>query len=312
MLGTIAITDDGWYNFLRQQDNLHEVNFWTPSARRVFHGEPFSPFLFKLKSPKNAICGYGFFARYTTLPDWLAWDSFGQGNGCQTLQEMRDRIDRIRERIRYTGSNHMREIGCILIVEPIFFPPDNWVHEPKDWPIRTQSYKRYDLKKSEGARIWNECLARSPLGNHSLVVDRDAKIETQARYGSPITVQPRLGQGTFRVAVLDAYERACAITYEHSLPALEAGHIRPYRDKGPHDVRNGLLLRADLHRLFDQGYMTVTPDLHIEISPRLREDYKNGHTYYPLHGHSIHTPRAFTEAPAPEFLTWHNEKVFLS
>jgi hypothetical protein len=47
----------------------------------------------------------------------------------------------------------------------------------------------------------------------------------------------------------DAYGRACAVTQEHSLPALEASHIQPYAKDGPHDVRNGVLLRADLHRL---------------------------------------------------------------
>ena len=61
----------------------------------------------------------------------------------------------------------------------------------------------------------------------------------------------------FRVAVMDAYARACAVTHEHSLPALEASHIQPYAKNGPHDVRNGILLRADLHRLFDQGYVTT-------------------------------------------------------
>jgi putative restriction endonuclease len=74
-------------------------------------------------------------------------------------------------------------------------------------------------------------------------------------------VRPRLGQGTFRIATIQAYERACAVTGEHSLPALEAAHIRPFAEGGTHDVSNGLLLRADLHRLFDRGYVTVTPKL---------------------------------------------------
>ena len=89
-------------------------------------------------------------------------------------------------------------------------------------------------------------------------------------------VRPRLGQGTFRVAVTDAYSRACAVTGEHSLPVLEAAHIRPYALTGPHDINNGLLLRADLHRLFDLGYLTVTPDHALHVSERLKADYDNG------------------------------------
>ena len=108
--------------------------------------------------------------------------------------------------------------------------------------------------------------------------------EDSPRYGTPQLIQPRLGQGIFRVAVMDAYSRACAVTQEHSLPALEASHIQPYAKDGPHDVRNGVLLRADLHRLFDQGYVTITPEHRLEVSPRLKEDYQNGRSYYPLHG----------------------------
>jgi predicted restriction endonuclease len=79
---------------------------------------------------------------------------------------------------------------------------------------------------------------------------------------------------------------------------------------GPHDVRNGVLLRADLHRLFDQGYVTITPEYRLEVSPRLKEDYQNGRSYYPLHGSSMCLPAAAPEAPSADFLRWHNERVY--
>jgi HNH endonuclease len=63
-------------------------------------------------------------------------------------------------------------------------------------------------------------------------------------------VKPRLGQSSFRVLVTDAYKRRCAITGENTLVALEAAHIVPYSKDGSHEIRNGLLLRADFHRLF--------------------------------------------------------------
>ena len=50
---------------------------------------------------------------------------------------------------------------------------------------------------------------------------------------------------------MNAYARSCAVTTEHSLPVLEASHIRPHADKGPHDVANGLLLRTDFHPPMD-------------------------------------------------------------
>lgn len=75
------------------------------------------------------------------------------------------------------------------------------------------------------------------------------------RYGAEYLMRARLGQGAFRVMVSDAYQRRCAVTGERTLPFLEAAHIRPYTEEGPRVISNGLLLRSDLHTLFDRGYM---------------------------------------------------------
>jgi putative restriction endonuclease len=304
LYGSIAITDSGWYETLKDL-NLEEVNFWTPSPRRAFRGEQYSPFLFKLHAPASAICGFGYFAQYSRLPDWLAWDAFGIGNGCRTFDEMQQRIFSIRVRLGYKDPSSIPEIGCILIVQPTFFSQSDWISAPSDWPPQTQTSKRYDLTKGEGERVWLECLERA---------GRQEKLEAaeaSARYGEPVLIKPRLGQGTFRVVVTEAYERACAVTGEHSLPVLEAAHIKPFAESGPNEVRNGLLLRADLHRLFDKGYITITPDFHLEVSPRLRYDFQNGRTYYPLQGTRLRVPRRDTEKPDPVLLKWHNETKYL-
>lgn len=67
LIGAIAPTDFGWYDFLNRRGSWNEVNFWTPSIHFAFQAEEFSPFLFKLKAPHNAICGFGYFARYSPL-----------------------------------------------------------------------------------------------------------------------------------------------------------------------------------------------------------------------------------------------------
>jgi putative restriction endonuclease len=136
--------------------------------------------------------------------------------------------------------------------------------------------------------------------------------DPSGRYGVPRLVAPRLGQGAFRVAVTEAYGRACAVTGEHSLPALDAAHILPFDREGPHEVTNGLLLRADLHRLFDRGYVTVTTDGVLRVSARLRKDFANGRTYYPLDGAKLTLPKASEDRPDPTFLRWHSEVHFLN
>ena len=121
---------------------------------------------------------------------------------------------------------------------------------------------------------------------------------------------PRLGQGAFRALVTDVYERRCAVTRERTLPVLEAAHIRPYGEGGEHRVDNGLLLRRDLHTLFDRGYLTVSPDYHLEVSRTIREEFENGRDDYALHGRELLIPRKLAERPSAEFLRWHNEIVF--
>lgn len=310
MVGTIAITDEGWYSFCAEHPDVTELNFWTPSARRSFRAPPFSPFLFKLRAPYNAICGFAYFVQFSTLPDWLAWESFGLGNGCFSLQEMQSRISSIRTRIRYEESTGSDEIGCIQLISPIFFSRDRWIPQPTDWKPRTQTPVKFDLAIGEGRRVWESCLARVAAFQASTPPAFPPSVADVARYGDPRLVQPRLGQATFRIAVLDAYGRACAVTGEHSLPAIEAAHIRSYAQDGPHEIRNGLLLRADLHRLFDTGYITVTPELHLEVSSRLREEYKNGRSYYPLHGSRLEVPNIEMHRPEKQFLEWHNQRVF--
>jgi hypothetical protein len=71
-----------------------------------------------------------------------------------------------------------------------------------------------------------------------------------------------------------------------------------------------LLLRSDIHTLFDQGYVTVTPDQHFEVSRRLKEDWSNGREYYALHGRRIRVPRRAEAKPGEAYLQWHAENVF--
>jgi putative restriction endonuclease len=171
----------------------------------------------------------------------------------------------------------------------------------------------YDLTAGEGRRMWEACLER--VESHRVAVAAEpeaplALVTEGPRYGSPQLVLPRLGQGTFRVAVTQAYERACAVTHEHSLPVLEAAHIRSWGDGGPHRVSNGLLLRADVHRLFDAGYVTVTPEMRFVVSRRLRDEFENGKVYYAADGQIIAAPRSAADRPDPDCLRWHNDHVF--
>jgi len=214
-------------------------------------------------------------------------------------------------------------IGCLIISQPIFFQEPDWVDPPSDWPrTGVQQGKGYDLSKGEGLRIYDECRNRAARYPEAIPPGAGASIHSgrgpsEERFGSPHLVMPRLGQGGFRVAVTDAYGRSCAISTEHSLPVLEAAHIRPFAEGGPHEVRNGILLRADIHRLFDRGLVAVTPEYRFVVSGRLMADYQNGRVYYELQHRveqsgKIHLPGDDALRPAPDLLRWHFEKKFVA
>lgn len=109
----------------------------------------------------------------------------------------------------------------------------------------------------------------------------------------------------------DVYQRRCAVTGERTLPILDAAHIRPYGQGGEHDITNGLLLRTDIHRLFDLGYVTVSTDAKFEVGSRLKEDFENGKHYYAMHGQAVSWPSHPEQRPRPELLEWHQANSFL-
>jgi putative restriction endonuclease len=312
MRGVILVTDYDWFQFLAAQPNLEEVNFWRPSDTRTPRQlVPGTPVLFKLhKRHGGWIVGYGVFAKHKVLPAWLAWETFGPLNGAASFEEMRKLIEPLRSAVGPASDKPGDyEIGCLMISQPVFFSREAWIAAPTDWPANVVQGMSYDFTHGDGARVWNGVLANA--GGQATFTGATGVAEDLPRYGEAVLVRPRLGQGTFRISVLDAYGGACAVTREHSLPVLEASHIRPFAREGPRDVTNGLLLRIDLHRLFDKGYLGVDSDYRLVVSNRLRDDFSNGRCYFPLHGNSIELPRRPSERPDPVQLSWHREQVFL-
>jgi len=300
----VGITDNDWYQFLSRRRGLDEVNFWQPSGSRTFRVlQPGEPFLFKLHSPDNFVVGGGFLARYSQLPVELAWDAFGENNGAASLEEMRLRIAKYRRvsvdpRASFT-------IGCIILVEPFFFSRDRWIPIPPEFPKHVQQGKSYDATTGTGLALWN---AVTDVLRHDVsfvVAEGDAPM-----WGTPALVQRRLGQGSFRVLVTETYQRSCAMTREKALPVLEAAHIRPVTKSGQHRLDNGILLRSDVHTLFDQGYLTIAPNHRIHVSRRLKKDFDDGEHYYQLDGTQLWIPDRLEDRPNREFLAWHADTVF--
>jgi putative restriction endonuclease len=301
----VGVTDNGWFRYLAdlQPD---EVNFWRPSGQGFQAIEPYEPFLFKLHSPLNFIVGGGFYVRTTKLPVSLAWDVFQEKNGVDSYEALYEKIRGYRESRGTMTPNPV--IGNIVLTQPFFFPEEDWLPVPEDWAPNIVSGKTYHTAHPIGARVWEQV----QLQLQNLPIEESKAVrEEQPRYGEGYLTRPRLGQGGFRVVVTEAYRRRCAISGEKALPVLQASHIKPYSKSGPHDIRNGLLLRADFHILFDQGYLTVTKDHHVEASRQMKDDFNNGDEYLDLHGrHLVALPKKEIERPSPEYIEWHQNHVY--
>lgn len=299
----VGVTDNNWYKFLSER-KFDEVNFWSPGGTPPFTNlEAGTPFLFKLKRPNNHIAGLGYFVKYVKLPLTMAWEVFGEKNGASDFEEFEQLIRPLIGSTRIS----LLEIGCSILSTPVFFSPDLWIEAPTDWSGNIVRGKTYDTSDQIGNSL---LLAVQNRINEAEQMQLQVR-EPEARYGEAYLSRARLGQGTFRVLVTEAYQRKCAITGEHTLPVLEAAHIKPFSKLGPNSTRNGLLLRSDFHKLFDLGLVTVTPEFHIEVSSRIKEEWFNGKSYYRLHGQTLATiPERQIERPAEEYLRWHNENIY--
>lgn len=301
----VGVTDQDWFDYLRSQPKVDEVNFWQPAGSNHFRAlQPGEPFLFKLHSPNNVIAGGGFFQHFSIAPVSLAWEAFGEKNGAATFAEMRRRVEKYR---RVPPSPHEDySIGCVLLVDPFFFDPTEWIPVPSSWAKNIVRGRGYATSDEEGRELWAEVQTRR-AARPELVAEMGT---TAPMFGDPALMRPRLGQGTFRILVTDLYHRRCAISGEKALPALEAAHIRPVAEGGQHEASNGLLFRSDIHRLYDRGYVTVTPDFRFRVSSRLKAEFDNGEPYYPLANQVIALPKDTAVRPSRESLEWHADKIF--
>lgn len=304
----LGTTDNNWFNYL-SQINPEDINFWQPGGNLAFRAlQPGAPFLFKLKYPLNVIGGVGFFSSHTFLPISVAWDTFGNRNGFDYFDDFKKII--LNYRNNKTDINPT--IGCIVLTNPIFFEPNDWIETPENWAKSIVQGKSYDTEDETGNKLWDKVelllqkYLREPKTENPLVLG-----EPLSRYKTSVLSKVRLGQGAFRVLVTDGYQRKCSITGEKTLPVLESAHIQSYAKDGPHAISNGILLRSDIHKLFDSGYLTITANLKVEVSNRIKEEFLNGKEYYQYHGKNLVTiPIKEVDRPNLQYIEWHNSNVF--
>jgi len=147
-------------------------------------------------------------------------------------------------------------------------------------PVNTQSSFQHDSATNPGVNVQS--------------VLQDARNKTLGE------IYRRRGQGRFRKLLLESYDYRCAVTGCSIVSLLEAAHILPHRGTASDIVQNGLLLRADVHTLFDLGLLRVnTTDWSIQLHEVVRADP----AYDGLHGRQLKLPLAKSDYPDPNCFT---------
>ncbi len=323
--GFVMATDRRWFDLLSRlagpDASIDNVNFWRPSAQQRFHAVDRGGLVFfRLKSPVNRIVGFGRFVTDLHERISVAWSLFGEKNGYPDVERFTGAILDYRRDAGMSDAQALAlPLTCLVLVDAVFLPQDRWLPwgDDEEWQRNVVVGKGYDLDRAPGYALkalhdawW--------AGRHGHAIEEEAAeyagatftpLATDERERTTIPVAARHGQGAFKAALLNAYG-ACAVTGEHARPVLDAAHIQPYLGPRSNHPQNGLLLRTDLHRLFDDGYVTVTPDHHLEVSRRLREEFDNGRAYYDLQGRTLILPGDPALRPSAAALEWHNEHVF--
>lgn len=129
----------------------------------------------------------------------------------------------------------------------------------------------------------------------------DATADNDLREKSLAVVARRRGQASFRAMLLEAYRGKCCISGCDFVEVLEAAHISPYRGEHSHHPQNGLLLRADLHTLFDLGHLAVTDGYEVKLTPQGRGSVQ----YQPFEGKKLMLPTRHSLWPSLSALLAH-------
>lgn len=187
--------------------------------------------------------------------------------------------------VGYDEFNRIAGYASGFVIQGSMFPnPDVQLRILNAFALGWQSSSRLDLSHAAEAAVTDGSF--------------DPQNVTDTRKKVLAAITQRQGQPQFRKSLLEAYGCRCVLTDCDAECALEAAHILPYTGPDTNYPSNGLLLRADIHTLFDLGLVTIDPeDLTVALDSSLSETY-----YKSLHGRKLRLPLSAEAAPSNEAL----------
>lgn len=145
---------------------------------------------------------------------------------------------------------------------------------------------RFETNIDETKCSWDHLIAHPSIKEISAELEMETKTENSTNHQNQAALsisdkiyglvkqQIRIGQSDFRDTVVRAYNSTCCITGCTEINSLEAAHIRPYSGQSSNTANNSLLLRADIHKLFDRFLISIHPsELTLQISEKISDGY---------------------------------------
>ena len=285
----IAPTDIGWFQFLKENKHFNDVNFWTPTPWNITRLNSNDKFYFMLKSPIRKIGGFGIFKKYSNHNLNEAWALFGYGNGCASKEELIKRLDDYKAKNSQDKTSVANtEIGCISLSNVEFWEEDAYIDLAEtniDFSSNIVKLKYYTTEDFNTSVSTNE-------ENGYILVDMDSEKLKKARM-----ITDRKGQSNFKLLVSTAYNNKCCITGETIPELLEAAHIQPYINQTSNHVQNGILLRSDIHKLYDNNLIYIDESFIVHTSSMLQSNY-----YKQFHNKTISLPSDTIKYPSKDAL----------
>lgn len=303
MQSCVYITDPSWLSSLERTGVRQSVNFWRKD-RRSLRLLPGDLFYFKLKGSRS-VAGRAYFREQLQLTATEAWERFREGNGAVSQSELETRAQRA---LKMNGGS----LNCLILDGLEILPTQARPQiRPGDFPGAIQNCKFF----KQGSLPSVEASFSEPRALSTLVgAEAEASTEGQfdPRFISTIRAMAiraicvRRGQRKFRKDLLAAYNDKCCVTGETAPAILEAAHIHPYRGADTNQVANGLLLRTDLHTLFDFGLWTLEDTFTIRLSSHII----SSKSYAGYDGATIAVPNKPQLRPSKAALRFHREMIF--
>ena len=296
----VAPTDLDWFQQLRTDGVKGDViNFWTPTPWNISRLQVNDKLYFMLKSPIRKIGGFGKFVEYKNMKASEAWRKYGRDNGVENLSQLISRTDKYKA--KHTKKNLIPDpvIGCILLKDPEFYDNDNLKTDKSegiDFPKQVVKIKYFRKREK---KVQNEKEREIEVKKTFELVD-SSKSKRKL-----LTQKERKGQAAFRRDILKIYNNSCAITEIKQKEVLEAAHIQGYVNEESNNVQNGICLRVDIHKLFDNGLISINNDYRVIVSSMLKST-----EYERIDGKKIKLPNNKMHYPSANALENHNKQVF--